>query len=218
MSDSDNNYSGGESDYQSDADDDDDGKISDDNDDTDNDIVLDDEIDNEIESEEEIYISNDDDDLNEPRKGSDSCYIKDLDKDIIIADEDDSAIYSKLEYRKIEDSERITGAIMTYYEMVRIIGTRAQQFNFGAIPLVKNLVNIHPAKMAYIELISGMTPYIIRRHLPGKLYEEWRVDELKIIHNIDDDFFLPENFDWDELMKNADILSKKYKELLKAKV
>lgn len=131
------------------------------------------------------------------------CHLKNLNKDFIILDEDDSNMYGKMEYKKIENKDRTTDPIMTYYEMVRIIGTRAQQFNFEAPPLVKNLEGLHPAKMAYIELISKMTPYFIRRHLPGKRYEDWSIDELEIIHKIADDFFVPENFDWESLMKQA---------------
>lgn len=127
------------------------------------------------------------------------CYAKNLNKDFIVLDEDDSNIYEKMEYIKIENEFRITDPIMTYYEMVRILGTRAQQFNLGSEPLVKGIDHLHPAKMAYIELITKMTPYIIRRHLPGKKYEDWKVNELEIIHEITDSFFIPENFDWNTI-------------------
>jgi hypothetical protein len=70
---------------------------------------------------------------------------------------------------------------------------------------------MHPAKMAYVELKLKMTPYIIRRHLPGKKYEEWRIDELEQIHEISDDFFVPGNIDWDLLVKEANKLNKKTK-------
>lgn len=133
---------------------------------------------------------------------SKTCHLKNLNKDFIVLDEDDSNMYGKLEYKKISDENRESDNIMTYYEMVRIIGVRAQQFNLGAEPLVKGINELHPAKMAYVELIAKMTPFIIRRHLPGKKYEEWRVDELEIIHEIDDSFFVPEKFDWEALTKH----------------
>ena len=136
------------------------------------------------------------------------CHLKNLNKDFMVLDEDDSNMYAKMEYKKIEEQDRETDSIMTYYEMVRIIGTRAQQFNLGAEPLVKGLEGLHPAKMAYVELISKMTPFIIRRHLPGKKYEEWRIDELDIIHEISDDFFVPEKFDWDALMSQVSEINK----------
>lgn len=126
---------------------------------------------------------------------SKTCYLKKVDRDIIVLDEDDSTKYGKLEYKKIPDDKRISDPVMTYYEMTRVIGVRAQQFNFGAKILLQDVPNIHPAKKAYLELLAGMTPYIIRRHFPGKRYEEWRIDELEIIHEITDEFFVPKNFD-----------------------
>ncbi len=128
------------------------------------------------------------------------CHIKNLNKEIIM-DEDDSAQYAKLEYVRIPDDERITDPILSYYELVKVLGTRAQQFNFGAKPLVNGVDGLHPAKMAYVELIAKMTPFIIRRHLPGKRYEEWRIDELEQIHQVDDDFFVPENLDLSKFLK-----------------
>lgn len=131
---------------------------------------------------------------------SKACYLKNLNQDFHIIDSDDSTIYGKLEYRKIDDKNRQTDPILTYYEMVRVIGVRAQQFNFNAPPLIKGTEGMHPAQVAYVELLAGMTPFIVRRHLPNKLYEDWRIDELEMIHFIDDNFFLPENFDWESLL------------------
>lgn len=165
----------------------------------------------EVAEEDEI---NEDGDESYPTE-SRTCHLKNLknlNKDFIVLDEDDSHMYGKMEYKRVKDVDRISDPIMTYYEMTRIIGTRAQQFNFGAEPLVNGLDGLHPAKMAYIELISKMTPYIIRRHMPGKKYEEWWIEELDIIHVITDDFFVPENFDWDALMSQANKLKKKNNE------
>ena len=122
------------------------------------------------------------------------CHLKEFDETSVIAD-DDSYIFSKLEYRKVPDDERQTDPVMTFYELVRVLGTRAQQFNLSAKPLVKGLENMTPARMAYVELLEKKNVFIIRRNLPGKLYEDWRTDELEIIHEINDDFFIPEGFD-----------------------
>ncbi|AGC01778.1 RNA polymerase Rpb6 [Acanthamoeba polyphaga moumouvirus] len=126
------------------------------------------------------------------------CHLKNLakDKDYIALDDDDSNLYGKMEFKRIPDEERETDPIMTYYEMVRILGTRAQQFNYGAKPLVQGVNDLHPAKMAYVELIAKMTPFIIRRNLPGKKYEDWKINELEIIHQISEDFFVPGKFNW----------------------
>ncbi|MEM0354227.1 MAG: DNA-directed RNA polymerase subunit omega [Thermoplasmata archaeon] len=142
-------------------------------------------------------------DVSEEYVETKTCHYKNLEKDFIFPDDDDSTIYSKMEFKKIPDEERESDPIMTYYEMVRIIGTRAQQFNLGAKPLIKVPSGLHPAKIAYLELIAKMTPYIIRRHLPGKKYEEWRIDELEIVHKIDDEFFVPENFTWNIPSKDS---------------
>ena len=168
-----------------------------------NEAVDENENEDEAGSEVEKDMGEDDKEFTADAK---KCHLKNLNKDFIVLDEDDSHMYGKMEYKKITDENRECDAIMTYYEMVRIIGTRAQQFNFGAEPLVKGIEGLHPAKMAYLELISKMTPFIIRRHLPGKKYEDWRLDELEIIHSIDDDFFVPEKFNWDALFKEAEYL------------
>ncbi len=128
------------------------------------------------------------------------CHLKNLNKDFIVLDEDDSSMYGKMEYTRIKDEDRETDPIMTYYEMVRIIGTRAQQFNFGANALINGVDGLHSAKKAYVELMAKMTPFIIRRHLPGKKYEDWRIDELEIIHTITDSYFVPENFDYNMIV------------------
>uniref|UniRef100_A0A6G6ABM6 RNA polymerase rpb6 n=1 Tax=Borely moumouvirus TaxID=2712067 RepID=A0A6G6ABM6_9VIRU len=126
------------------------------------------------------------------------CHLKNLakDKDYIALDDDDSNLYGKMEFKRIPDEERETDPIMTYYEMVRILGTRAQQFNYGAKPLVQGVSDLHPAKMAYVELMAKMTPFIIRRGLPGKKYEDWKISELEIIHQISEDYFVPGKFNW----------------------
>ncbi|AGF85516.1 polymerase Rpb6 [Moumouvirus goulette] len=126
------------------------------------------------------------------------CHLKNLakDKDYIALDDDDSNLYGKMEFKRIPDEERETDPIMTYYEMVRILGTRAQQFNYSAKPLVQGVSDLHPAKMAYVELMAKMTPFIIRRNLPGKKYEDWKISELEIIHQISEDFFVPGKFNW----------------------
>ena len=160
------------------------------------------------EEEEEIGSEAQEDEFTAETK---QCHLKNLNKDFIVLDEDDSNMYGKMEYKKIPDKNRECDPIMTYYEMVRIIGVRAQQFNFGAEPLVSGLEGLHPAKMAYLELISKMTPFVIRRPLPGKKYEDWHVHELDIIHEIDDNFFIPEKFDLEALMKEASYLNKRAK-------
>ena len=127
------------------------------------------------------------------------CHMKNLYSDIFV--DEDADIYGKMVYTQTPMNDRETDAIMTYYEMVRIIGTRAQQINLGSKPLLTGLDGLVSVKVAYVELLAKKNPFIIRRHLPGKKYEDWRTDELEMIHEITDDFFLPENFSLTESIK-----------------
>jgi DNA-directed RNA polymerase subunit K/omega len=128
------------------------------------------------------------------------CHVKNLNKEVIV-DDDDSTMYAKLEYTQVPDDERVSDPVFTYYEIVRILGTRAQQFNYGAEPLVEGVDKYHPAQKSFVELLTQMTPFIIKRRLPGKKYELWRVDELELIHQIDDEFFVPKNLDLSKYTK-----------------
>lgn len=140
---------------------------------------------------------------------SKKCYMKNLDKDFVVSGEDDSHLYGKMKWIRIPDEDRITDAVMTYYEMTRVIGTRAQQFNLGAPPLVEGIDDLNPPKMAYVELLAKQTPYIIRRFLPGKLFEDWKISELDIIHVISDDHFVPRDIDWEAILKKSNSQKKK---------
>ena len=104
------------------------------------------------------------------------------------------------DYVIIADNERTSNPIMTVYEMVRIIGTRAAQFNLGALPLIKKIPNITTIQLAYLELLAQMTPIIIQRHMPCKKYEHWRVGELQIVQRFDEPFCTPSDIDVDEFI------------------
>lgn len=135
-----------------------------------------------------------------------TCYLKSLNEENINFDEDDSSMYGTMEYKKVPKNERISDPILTYYEQVRVIGTRTQQFSLGAPPLVSGVDGLHPAKKAYLELMAKKTPYKIKRHLPGKKYEQWKIEELEIIHVIDDNFFVPENYVLDKFVTDNNII------------
>lgn len=147
------------------------------------------EFDDEVESEEEVPDSDDED-----------CYAGSARTDYL---EIDDMPEITAENVRLEGDDRVTRPIMTYYELVRLIGTRAQQFNLGATPLVDGLIGLPVQKMAYLEIMSHMSPFILRRHLPNSKYEDWKLEELLIPHIITDDFFLPGEFDWDSLMSYA---------------
>ena len=82
---------------------------------------------------------------------------------------------------KNKNTQRRTIPFLTKYEKARIIGKRAMQISKGSPPLVEigNLEN--PIDIARKELMERKIPFIIRRPLPDGSYEDWRVDELRIL-------------------------------------
>jgi len=147
----------------------------------------------EVEEENENNEEGEDNDYSVKSK---KCYLSGLNSNSIVID-DDSNIYEKIVPTRIPDNKRITGPEMTMYELARIVGTRAQQFNRGARPLINGIDMLTSTQKAYIELITKQTPMIIQRRLPGKGYEHWHIEEMDIIHKITDEYFLPPGFDLD---------------------
>lgn len=81
---------------------------------------------------------------------------------------------------KMEGNDRKTVPYLTKFEKTSVLGIRAQQISAGA-PLMIQVGKLkEPIEMAKKELIEGKCPLIIRRYLPNKTYEDWRVDELLI--------------------------------------
>jgi DNA-directed RNA polymerase I, II, and III subunit RPABC2 len=79
----------------------------------------------------------------------------------------------------VPDDERITTGKLTKYERVRILGLRAKQIAMGAKVLVKyDGTDKSPEDLARLELKHKMSPVLIRRVLPNKRYEIWKLDEL----------------------------------------
>uniref|UniRef100_A0A6C0CB32 Uncharacterized protein n=1 Tax=viral metagenome TaxID=1070528 RepID=A0A6C0CB32_9ZZZZ len=166
------------------------------------------EIDDENDDEDENESENDagteeeNDEADNEEEGDDysvkskKCYLSGLDSNSIVID-DDSNVYEKMIPTRIPDDKRITGPEMTIYELARIVGTRAQQFNRGAPPLIDGIDSLTSSQKAYIELITKQTPFIIRRRLPSKKFEHWKIEEMDIIHKLTDEFFLPAGFDLD---------------------
>ena len=81
---------------------------------------------------------------------------------------------------QVPDDERITLSKLTKYEMVRVLGIRAQQISVGAKTLVKNIEDKSPIEIAIYELKNKMTPFKIRRPLPNNTYEIWKIKELDV--------------------------------------
>ena len=81
---------------------------------------------------------------------------------------------------QVPDDERITLNKLTKYEMVRVLGIRAQQISVGAKSLVKNIEGKSPVEIAIYELKNKMTPFKIKRPLPNNTYEIWKIKELEV--------------------------------------
>jgi DNA-directed RNA polymerase I, II, and III subunit RPABC2 len=81
---------------------------------------------------------------------------------------------------QVPDDERITLNKLTKYEMVRVLGIRAQQISVGAKSLVKNIEGKSPIEIAIYELKNKMTPFKIKRPLPNNTYEIWKIKELDV--------------------------------------
>jgi DNA-directed RNA polymerase I, II, and III subunit RPABC2 len=76
--------------------------------------------------------------------------------------------------------ERITTKYMTKYERARLLGTRALQISMGAPVMVELTGETDPYEIAKKELKDRRLPIVIRRYLPDKSFEDWKVTELII--------------------------------------
>lgn len=164
--------------------------------DTDNDTNDDTDYETETEEVEDDQGEDDDsgnwsDDSAEGKREA-GCHYKNFDKiDIITDGDDDANEYMHMKYTENPREKWITPDELNFYEITRIIGTRAQMINKNAKIYVENVDGLHPAVIAYIELKHNRIPFIIRRYLPNKMYEDRPVQELELIHEINDPFFNP---------------------------
>ncbi len=150
------------------------------------------EIEDDYDSEDNEDIEMEESDIeNEELKGIDKTndkegdcffeYIKDEDSF------DDSEITENVSVNHviIPSSDRISINRMTKYEFVRLLGTRTKQLAMGAKPMIKNVQGLSSKEIAILELKNNTTPLIIKRPLPNKKYEIWKIDELQKDHLFD---------------------------------
>jgi DNA-directed RNA polymerase I, II, and III subunit RPABC2 len=102
---------------------------------------------------------------------------------------------------EIPSDKRKTGAFLTHYEKIRILGIRTKQIIMGAKPMIKYDEGISAFEIAKQELNNMTTPLIIKRLLPNNSYELWKINELnndidydKIMNMINDSFNGKSNF------------------------
>ena len=105
--------------------------------------------------------------------------IDDLDDgdDVVIGEEEEDVESNAI---RALDDERITPAILTKYEMIRIIGIRTKQLVEGAKPLVSDSQGKSPIRVALDELIAKKMPFKIKRQMPYAVYEIWKLRELTV--------------------------------------
>ena len=84
---------------------------------------------------------------------------------------------------QVNDEDRISRNILTKYEMVRLIGTRAKQISDGSKVFVKYDGVKSAIELAELEIKYKMLPLKIKRPLPNGKYEIWKISELDILEN-----------------------------------
>ena len=78
----------------------------------------------------------------------------------------------------LSGDDRITKAVLTKYERVRLLEDRTKQLSLGAKPMIKNVEDLPARKVAELELKYDVIPLIIVRPLPNNLREKWKISEL----------------------------------------
>lgn len=83
-------------------------------------------------------------------------------------------------YSNYYTGTKTTPPFMNKFERAKILGVRAQMLSSGANPLVKPPYSDNCYDIALRELKEKKIPLIIRRYLPDKSFEDWRVEDLII--------------------------------------
>jgi DNA-directed RNA polymerase subunit K/omega len=88
---------------------------------------------------------------------------------------------------QVLDDNRITLNRLTKFEMVRILGIRTHQISSGAKPFINNINDKSSIEIAILELKNKTTPLKIKRPLPNNTYEVWKISDLNIFINEDEE-------------------------------
>jgi len=86
-------------------------------------------------------------------------------------------------YSDYYTSTKITSPFLTKFERAKVIGIRAQMLASGAEPMISPPFPEECYDIAVLELKAKKIPLIIRRYLPNKKFEDWRLEDL-IIKNV----------------------------------
>jgi DNA-directed RNA polymerase I, II, and III subunit RPABC2 len=80
----------------------------------------------------------------------------------------------------IEDPHHTTVPYLTKYEFARVVGMRVTQLNTGAQPFVE-ATHMDSVIIAEQEIREKKLPFIIRRPIPNKSPEFWRLCDLELL-------------------------------------
>ena len=80
----------------------------------------------------------------------------------------------------IEDPHHTTVPYLTKYEFARVVGMRVTQLNTGAPPFVE-ATHMDSVIIAEQEIREKKLPFIIRRPIPNKSPEFWRLCDLELL-------------------------------------
>ena len=113
-------------------------------------------------------------------------YIDDVDDDLeitesVLTSNDIVSVHET--YSDYYTSTKITSPFLTKFERAKVIGIRAQMLASGAEPMISPPFPEECYDIAVMELKAKKIPLIIRRYLPNKKFEDWRLEDL-IIKNV----------------------------------
>ena len=103
---------------------------------------------------------------------------EDSEEEIYDIEDDTEVTENQLTNKIVNDDDRISPAIMTKYEKVRLLGERAKHLSEGAKPLIKSDKKLSAMEIALEELKVARIPIKIVRTRPDGLIEIWKISEL----------------------------------------
>jgi DNA-directed RNA polymerase subunit K/omega len=104
--------------------------------------------------------------------------------EFIIQEEDKNVDTYNTLFNNDELPKRMSKNILTKYEKTQLIGVRTEQLAYGAPTTLttedeESCTNVK--EIAELEFQKKIIPLIICRHLPNKIKEYWRLDELIVV-------------------------------------
>ena len=83
-------------------------------------------------------------------------------------------------YSEYYSSKKTTLPFLSKFEKAKVLGVRAQMLAGGSDPLIQPPLPDTCYKIAVEELKQKKIPLMIRRYLPDKTFEDWRLEDLAV--------------------------------------